>query len=364
MIHRVYGAHARTAGWRYIAPEAILIFVFSLMLLVPPVGAAALRFQERSMYMNDTRPGAETYYKVSFKYMSELPVGSVDMLFCVDPIPYHACVPPEGLDVSNAELASQTGEMGFSILSKSTNHIVLSRSAATVPVDKESSYTLDKVINPSNTAESFSLRLRSHASFNASGPQTDFGSIKGQVTTGIMIETQVPPMLIFCLAEEVHESCGKADDEEDRAVYYRDMGQLNANGALTAQSQMAVGTNASRGFVITMHGTPMSAGINVIDSPVVPTPSIPGTNQFGVNLVENNELSVGRNPEGPWTNAIVADGYNESNKFKYVPGDVVAYSPSVSLMRKFTVSYMVNAAPSLKAGVYSTTVTYIASGRF
>ena len=33
-------------------------------------------------------------------------------------------------------------------------------------------------------------------------------------------------------------------------------------------------------------------------------------------------------------------------------------------MKKFTVSYILNASPDLRAGVYSTTVTFIASGRF
>jgi hypothetical protein len=33
-------------------------------------------------------------------------------------------------------------------------------------------------------------------------------------------------------------------------------------------------------------------------------------------------------------------------------------------MKKFTVSYVVNSSDNLKAGVYTTTITYIASGRF
>ncbi|RYE15684.1 MAG: hypothetical protein EOP51_26645 [Sphingobacteriales bacterium] len=127
---------------------------------------------------------------------------------------------------------------------------------------------------------------------------------------------------------------------------------------------MAVGTNASGGFAITANGTPMSAGMNVIDSPTSPTESVQGTNQFGLNLVANDAPIVGSNPEGEWANAIPSPDYSLPNRYKYVSGDVVAYSPNVSLMKKFTVSYIVNSSKNLKAGVYSTTITYIASGRF
>lgn len=308
--------------------------------------------------MNSSEPGATTSYKVSFRYMSPQVVGSVDLLFCNDPIPYHPCVTPTGLDVSNATLASQTGETGYSILSKSTNHIVLTRLPST-PTSTSSSYTFDNIVNPTDTSQAFSIRLRSHSTANATGPQIDFGSVRGEVTNGVVIETQVPPMLIFCVAEEVSEDC--VDTNE---TYYRDMGQLSSDSTLVAQSQMAVGTNASGGFAITANGFPMSAGTSVIDSPTEPTESQPGKNQFGINLVANNAPAVGSDPEGTWANAVPSPDYSIPNHYKYVPGDVVAYSPNVSLMKKFTVSYIVNAKEDLKAGVYTTTVTYIASGRF
>lgn len=329
-----------------------------LVLLMFTAPVSAMRFQERSLYMNSSEPGATTSYKVSFRYMSPQVVGSVDLLFCNDPIPYHPCVTPTGLDVSNATLASQTGETGYSILSKSTNHIVLTRLPST-PTSTSSSYTFDNIVNPTDTSQAFSIRLRSHSTANATGPQIDFGSVRGEVTNGVVIETQVPPMLIFCVAEEVSEDC--VDTNE---TYYRDMGQLSSDSTLVAQSQMAVGTNASGGFAITANGFPMSAGTSVIDSPTEPTESQPGKNQFGINLVANNAPAVGSDPEGTWANAVPSPDYSIPNHYKYVPGDVVAYSPNVSLMKKFTVSYIVNAKEDLKAGVYTTTVTYIASGRF
>lgn len=308
--------------------------------------------------MNSSAPGATTFYTVGFRYMSPQPVGSVDMLFCIDPIPYHPCVTPPGLDASNATLANQTGETGFSIQSKTTNHIVLTRAPSMISTTG-STYTFENVQNPTDTSQSFSIRLRSHATTDTSGSQIDFGAVKGQVTDGIVIQTQVPPMLIFCVAGEVSENCVDTNDN-----YYTDMGDLRADATLTAQSQMAVGTNASGGFAITANGTPPSAGTNVIEGLAAPTQSVRGINQFGINLVANNEPAVGSDPEGTWANAVPMPEYSAANRYKYISGDVVAYSPNVSLMKKFTVSYVVNSSEDLRAGVYSTTITYIASGRF
>lgn len=344
----------RHATWPDLLP---LLFLIVWLILSAPA-SAAMRFQERSLYINDIQPGATTSYKVSFRYMSALAVGSVDMLFCIDPIPHHPCVTPPGLDVSNAMLVDQTGETGFSILSKSTNHIVLTRDPEMISTTG-SSYTFEDIINPTITNQSFGIRLRSHATTNATGPQIDFGTVMGQITDGIIIQTQVPPMLIFCVAEEVEENCTNTND-----VYYTDLGELDHNSTLTAQSQMAVGTNATAGFSITVNGAPLSAGTNVIESLDDAAESTPGVNQFGINLVANSIPFVGSDPEGTWTNAVPTSDYGTPDQYKFLPGDEIAYSPNVSLMKKFTVSYIINSREDIRPGIYSTTITYIASGRF
>lgn len=351
--------HAFVFSWRHLwSEELVALFLVLLIFMVP--SSSAMRLQERSLYINNGEPGAVASYTVSFKYMSPQPVGSVDMLFCNDPIPYHPCVPPTGLDVSNAELAQQLGEAGFSILSKSTNHLVISRLPSMI-TGGNSSYTFDNIVNPeaTNGSGAFSIRLRTHGTANATGPQIDFGSVRSQITSGVIVQTQVPPMLIFCLAQQVSDNCASTNE-----TYYTEMGELNPDETLTAQSQMAVGTNASGGFAITANGSPMSAGTNVIDGIDEPSESRAGNNQFGINLVANTSPAVGADPEGTWANAVAAPDYSIPNQYKYMSGDVVAYSPNVSLMKKFTVSYVVNSREDLKPGVYSTTINYIASGRF
>ena len=357
MKHTFKRVHIHASTWHHVWSEGTLSLALVFVLLFVPT-TGAMRFQERSLYVEDNEPSAVTSYTIKFRYMSPAPIGSVDMLFCLDPIPYHPCVTPPGFSAANAVLSEQSGETGYSIQTKTTNRIVLTRSPNAIS-QPSSSYTFDNIRNSSDPTQAFSIRMKSHSSTNATGPQIDFGTVRGQVTKGIVLETQVPPMLIFCAAEQVEENCTGTNDN-----YYTDMGELSAASTLAAQSQMAVGTNASGGFAITANGIPMSAGTSVIKPLDDPTESRPGSNQFGLNLVENTSPAVGRDPEGEWANAIANGDYATPNKYKYTSGDVVAYSPNVSLMKKFTVSYIVNSSNDLRPGVYSTTITYVASGRF
>lgn len=358
MQHRFLRFHRFAfINWRHVWSEEFLALLLVIFVFAAPASAST-RLENRSLFMTSNVPGKTASYTVSFKYMTPVPINSVDMLFCVSPIPYEACVAPAGLDVSTASLSAQTGESGYSILTKTPNHIVLSRSSVTIP-STQSSYTFDNIKNPTDTSQAFSIRLKTLSSSDGTGTQVDFGSVRGQVEPGIYIETQVPPQLIFCLSRQVELGCTSSDD-----TYYTDMGQLEADSTLVAKSQMAVGTNATAGFAVTVVGTSPTAGIHTINGLETPTASEPGVNQFGINLVQNTAPAIGSNPEGTFANAEPTPDYGMSNQYKYVSGDVIASSPNVSLMKKFTISYIVNSSPDLHAGVYSTTITYIASGRF
>lgn len=359
MHHRVTRLHGAFLKFRSFFSEELIALLLVLFVFVAPVGAST-RFENRSLFMQSVEPGATTSYKISLDYMTPEPVGSLDMRFCMSPIPHDPCVKPDGLDISQVVLATQTGETGFTASAISDTRVILSRSPAMIAEPGSSStYTLDKIKNPASLPQAFSIRLASYSSTNATGSLIDFGSVRGDVSGGIVLETQVPPMLIFCAAEEVDPNCLSTNES-----YYSDLGALDEGSTLTAQSQFAVGTNASAGFAVTASGGSMTAGTNVIDSMQSPTASRVGSNQFGINLVENSELNVGNDPEGIWMNAQPTPDYAQSNRFKYVSGDVIASSPNVSLIKKFTVSYIVNTSPSLRAGVYTTSINYVASGRF
>lgn len=339
--------------------EVVLSLLIVVIVTSMPT-TAVVRFQKRSLMVNQTVPGAVATYTLSMEYVTQTSVGSLDMLFCINPIPHEPCVPPPGLDVSGAVLASQEGETGYNISVRTPNHLVLSRTPTVVTGGGERSvYVFENIVNPDYKEHSFSIRLANFASTDATGTVIDLGSVVTQATDSIEIETQVPPMLVFCLAKQVTDDCINVEGGN-----YTDFGEINPNQTLTAQSQMGVGTNASGGYAITVNGATMASGTNTIDPLVEPTPSMLRTNQFGINLVANSDPLVGQNPDGASINANASPDYAQPNRFKFRDGDVIAGAPNVSLIRRFTVSYIVNASPELKAGVYTTTITYVCSGRF
>jgi len=341
--------------------QSVLLVLVSFMVFTAQA-SAVIRFTSRSLFILDPTPNITTQYTVSLTYnntaVPTTTVGSIDMLFCMDPIPTDPCDPPAGLDVSGAALSSQTGETGFSILSATSNHIVLTRAPAPVN-ETPSTYVFDNMVNPTDTADSFSIRLSDYASTDATGEIINLGSVLSETSVGVTIETQVPPILVFCVAHQVDQNC-----DTTTGGNYADMGTLSPDTTLTATSQMAAGTNASGGYVITAYGTTMQAGAHTIAALASPTVSAPGNSQFGINLVANNVPGIGADPDGPSTNANVSGGYNVPDEYMFNDGDVVASAPNVSLVRRFTVSYIVNSPPNLRPGIYTTTITYIATGRF
>jgi hypothetical protein len=357
---------------RLILFQTVLLLTCSFMVFTAQA-IDVIRFTNRSLYINSPVPGATTKYVVSLtpnnQGVTDPTIGSVELLFCYDPIPserlsaenpvdHHPCVAPTGLDVSHAVLSDQTGETGFTIASQTTNRIVLTRTA--LPANEvASTYTFDNIVNPTDTSRSFAIRLSDYNSTDASGAVINLGSVLSEVGNGPVLETQVPPQLVFCLAGGVDVNCTNT-----LGGNYTDMGNLDPERTLLAESQMAVGTNASDGFVITVNGPTMEAGTHVINALTTPTVSAPGNSQFGINLRANTEPNIGQDPDGQFTNAVPMPDYDIPNEFVYRDGDVVASAPNVSLLRRFTVSYIVNSPPELRPGVYTTTLTFICSGRF
>jgi len=317
-----------------------------------------IRFQDRSLFVYDINPGATTKYTVALTYTTTTTVGSLDMEFCIDPIPYNPCVAPTGLDVSGAVLSDQTGETGYSLNVLSSNHVLLSRTPAVV-AQTPSTYTLDNIVNPTFMSHSFSIRLSDYASTDGTGPIIDLGSVLTQITAPIIIETQVPPLMLFCVGLQVSPDCGTVVGPN-----YTDMGTLDPDQTLTATSQMAAGTNASGGYSIVVYGTTMQAGTKTISPLTTPTASAAGNSQFGINLVKNTSPVMGADPDSASTNAVVMPDYSTPNLFKFQDGEELAGAPNVSLTRRFTVSYIVNSPANLKPGVYTTTLSYICTGRF
>jgi hypothetical protein len=267
-------------------------------------------------------------------------------------------VAPVGLDVSAANLVSQSGNTGFSIdpADGSANQIVLSRSA-TPGIATASEYVFNNVTNPSTPGQSVFIKISTHASQDGSGSNEDTGAVAFAVESIFNVGAYVPPFLKLCVGLTVAPDCSSFSGDSI------DLGVLSTTTANAGQSQFATATNDPNGYVVYALGTTMTSGNNVIQSLAAPAASFPGTDQFGINLRANLIPAIGQDPIGLGTGVPEPD-YNIPNRFTYNDGDAIASSPLTTNYNRMTVSYIVNVPKGQAPGVYSTTITYVATVQF
>jgi len=313
---------------------------------------------QRSIQIFSSAASASTDYKLSFIIASPGVLGSIKAEFCSnDPIVDDACTVPSGFDISGATLASQSGETGFTIgAGTNANNLILSRTPTASTVQSVS-YTLANVINPS-TIGSYYVRLQTFAAADASGARTDHGGLAFAINDNISITSKVPPYLLFCSGVSITNfDCDSATGS------YINFGNFSAASTSSSSTQLVIATNATSGYEIGYQGSTLTSGTNVIAGLATSDVSRPGVSQFGINLMGNQDPTVGQNPQGPGVGGP-ASGYNQANIYKFVSNDIIATDGSTSDYKKYTISYITNIAKDQSPGVYVSTLTYVATANF
>lgn len=333
------------------------VFLFAVCPLLFPRQAHALPLTSRSVIIGNSAPSATTTHNFGFTLSSVSIVGSIELEYCSNsPITGDSCTAPAGFSTTSAVLQSQTGETGFIINpASSANRIVLSRPptpAAAIPV----TYNFSNITNQNAPNSTVYVRIATYASNDATGPRTDEGAVAFATVSNISVAGYVPPYLTFCTGVTVALNCSSTNGS------FLNFGELSSSQARYLSSQFSVATNDPGGYSTTVNGPTMTSGNNLISSLSTPRSSQPGTSQFGMNLRANSNPPVGSDPSGVGTGAI-SGGFNNPNQF-YFNNQVVAQSTSSSDFNAFTVSYLVNINRGQRPGVYSTTLTYIASAAF
>lgn len=135
------------------------------------------------------------------------------------------------------------------------------------------------------------------------------------------------------------------------------LGVLSTLSAGTSTASFSVRNYLSSGYALLSYGTPLTSGSHTFTNLASATTSSAGTEQFGINLIDNSAPNVGTDPvqvpNSSYSFGEAATGYNTLNNFKYVSGDVVASSPKASGRTDFTISYLANISNVTPGGVYT-----------
>jgi hypothetical protein len=339
------------------------------------------------------------------------------------------CVAPVGVSTSAVTLGAISGATGWAAASKSgwddaadtvNNGVLLTRTAANlgggvtgVPVSIE----LDNIVNPTAVNTTFFVRIWTFqtttvtlSSLTAANAD-DAGTVAASTANPIILTGTMPESLIFCTGATINISTVTTLPDCSTATSGNiSFNQLfDPNTTSWATSQMAASTNAGQGYQVTLAGNTMKSGTNQIaaigSSAAV---SIPGTAQFGLNLIDDKnptapivtDPTIGTGSADPityWNGdsagtggainpvsnagtgffALPNTGFNGAGgtanhptySFNSAGVNTVAESnfggtlePTNS--QRYTATYIVNVPGNQPAGSYTTTLTYICTATY
>lgn len=153
-----------------------------------------------------------------------------------------------------------------------------------------------------------------------------------------------------------------------------DLGTLDPTTTGTGSGTFWVRTYLSSSYVVqTMSPSLTSEGGRVIPGKSSAGASSVGTEEFGINLVDNSSPDLGSDPfnvpDNNFADAEAAPDYNVPNQFKYGQGDIIARSAATignqAVGRTdFTISYIANVSPVTPAGSYKMVHDIVVTGTF
>lgn len=137
-----------------------------------------------------------------------------------------------------------------------------------------------------------------------------------------------------------------------------DLGILDASITGAASASFSVRNYLSSGYTVFMNGsTPTTVdGSHSLATMNALSSSQPGTEQFGVNLVDNSNPDIGANPtqvpDNTFSFGNIVAGYDTPNQYKFVDGDAVAFSTKSTGQTNYALSFIANVARETPAGQY------------
>ncbi len=343
---------------QYLVPLSLLFVLGGVTMHYLFAPAYGNGIANRSLSLSTAEVSTDTLYSLNFNLVSSSTIGAVEIQFCSNSaLQDDPCVAPAGFDASRAALIDQAGLTSFTISAASNANTIILTRLPTLASTGLATYNFQPIKNPSAPG-SYYARVLTFATADATGPYSDYGGIAFAITNLLAISAQVPPYLLFCTGITVSGfNCANALGN------YIDFGEFSSSRASSASSQLLVATNAEQGYAISIAGTTLASGNNVIPALAAGDVSRPSTGQFGFNLRANSAPSGGSDVAGPGT-SLALTAYNQPNIFRFAPGDTIISSDGPDDIRVYTSAYIANVTKSQSPGIYVSTVTYICLANF
>lgn len=348
--------------------------------------------------------GAKAEHTVTFTMASSgATVGSILIMYCTTPIFSSTCTTPTGMSAANltaATVSGLTGSGGFTLDTSSSNSTINSAIPANTGVCNGAGTTRDNCVaiahtsgqgqtltptatitygggasdyikNPTSDNYSFYARIVVFSD-TAYSTQVDYGGVAASTAQQIDITAKVQEVLNFSVGVgsppgTLPGSCGALSDSGALALGDTN-GVLSISTQYDGHSYFRVNTNTLNGTVIQYSGDTLKSGSNSIAALSSESTTTAGTESFGLAFDSG---------EGNYslTDLTRASGYDEGNgalgtaKFNFATASVsspvqIASSSGPITCDTGAIRYVGNINTTTRAGIYTTTITYIATGTY
>jgi len=402
------GFKSNVSNW---FPGAVFILVIIGMNTVPLIASAFGQVTTRSIEISSSVVSATSVsYLVTFNPATAGTLGGIDLDFCTDPIIGDSCTVPTGFTTTASPtllaapsgFSTSTGSWGVTV-NAGHNLVYLTNATAQTEtgISTAISFTIQGITNPS-TLGSFYARIltwdtQAHANAYTSGGTpgagiVDAGGIALSTTAQITITSKVQESITFCVYTSTYDS-GACTGTGNAVTLGNGNGILSTIGSYTDLStKYDIQTNALHNVTIRFTGAPLTSGSNVIeattcsgtDSPQGSCPGIAstavassaGTKQFGLCTYEATGTTITPastySGTGPTACNTAASGYNLASTAIFgfniasaasTYGDTLA-TVTPGATAEGIIGFLANISNSTPAGVYTSTLTFIATGAY
>ncbi|HSX02730.1 MAG TPA: hypothetical protein VLI05_05465 [Candidatus Saccharimonadia bacterium] len=356
----------KAAAWLAVTSIAVTAVII-------PTTAQAAQLSSRKATLSDSASSSTTdNVTFSFTFGSSYTVKGIKFQVCNSPLQSVSCTVPTGATFNNASttLGSTTGSCAsFAYSSKSaTDYNITFSTGNAVTSASTCTAVVNGLTNPSTANLEFYLRITTFTDTAMTLPTAngqDFGGIAESTTQVMSVTANVQEDLTFCVG-----ATGTTCANITGSTVTLAPNPMTTSSASKGAAVMAASTNATSGYVITYNATSFT---DTTSDTITAAPSggaalgAGGSEQFGFNLAANSGGNFGTFGAGPsGGSGSVTAPYATNNQIAYNTAGAtqVASAAGPTALTLFTMSFGANVAITTKAGAYTATQTFIATGTF
>lgn len=347
--------------------------------------ANAAQVTTRSIQMENSGPSAVGGYKVSFNLAStHTNIEGIVVDFCSDsPIPGLACSAPTGFAVGStiSNLSGITGTWTVASLNSGRTLTLVKAAGDNLSASTTVGFTIDGVTNPSTLGVLYA-RIFTYtddalpASYTAIAPgaNVDLGGIAMRVVNNLTVYARVQEQLTFCVYASASSNCatgtGSTVDIPDATT------ALSPTIIQTATANFGLASNALTGVNVRMYGANGSQGVLKSGSNTI-TAFGTGTDacaadsttnsveQFGMRIAAGSGVTAAT----PYNCSAGNHGWDDvastdTTTVGSAYGDSIATTAAAQDEVQSSMEFAAKSALTSEAGLYSTSLNYIATGTY